>query len=282
MNIPDPPNLLDDNEDDLIANEGLDILEDMQTTGGIRDAPQPPLMGGNDQEEQRQQQSEPVVDPNNGWDEQVEKVARTIANKAYKSRELHDLARVRASRRNTFFNMLLIGVTALAGIFPLIPFADKNTWLKLLAGILSQVATSLAVINAFLNFGGESEKHRMAEKNFRRFFAKMQQQLLQPNAQDRMKGNIFMQSILDAMSKVANDAPPLPDAIIKNYRTKVTSSEQLTPEEMEMRDITIGVSLGEVPVLRRVNTNGREGYVIEIDPISDDFLRNTVFGMGEI
>lgn len=284
--VPSAPDLVptEENEEDDELGNADDFLASIRASDNYNY--RPPVLGGPQQPStttaQPPQQRPPAQeDPNNGWDDRVQTIVLSFANKAYKARELHDLASTRAKRRNTIFNFTLAGITAISGVFGYIPTATENQWLKLIGGVIAQLATTLAVINAFLDFGGDAVKHRTAEANFRALLARLQQQLLQPDPKVRINGNLFLQSSLDALTKVANKSPPLPKKLRQQYTRKETSQESLAQGDTELRDITIGVNLRDIPRLERVNVNGRESYRIEIDPIDEDLLQN-IFGINAL
>lgn len=223
-----------------------------------------------------QQQQQEDVGPSNGWDEKIENIMRSLAKKAYLNRQLHDVASNENARKDRRFKFALMGVAFASSIFAFLPKLITSPWdpIPLLAKALITTVTAMTVANTILNYDKLTQQHRQAERRYLELYQQLQIQLIISDPKLRINGIMFLKLSMQGHTQVQNKSPPIPPSIIKLWKEKAQHVAEEQGEEF--RDVQIAVSPDDVPVLRRVDADGRQQFVIQIDPISELTLQEII------
>ena len=233
--------------------------------------PQTPLPTDIPHQQQQQDDS-----PSNGWDEKIENIMRSLAKKAYLNRQLHDVASNENARKDRRFKFALMGVAFASSIFAFLPKLITSPWdpIPLLAKALITTVTAMTVANTILNYDKLTQQHRQAERRYLELYQQLQIQLIISDPKLRINGIMFLKLSMQGHTQVQNKSPPIPPSIIKLWKEK---AQHVAAEQgEEFRDVQIAVSPDDVPVLRRVDADGRQQFIIQIDPISELTLQEII------
>ena len=149
---------------------------------------------------------------NNGWNENIEKDLRSLQLKAVVYSQIHEIAAERNKRDNLIYKLSMFIITAISTIFGYLASSvgAENPWSPF--SIVTNVSNSILVVmvgmNTLLNYGGESEQHRSAVREYNRLDRQIDQQLT-TDPEYRIVGHEAQAKFKQSDIKIQDAAPSI-------------------------------------------------------------------------
>jgi hypothetical protein len=174
----------------------------------------------------------------NGWTKEQENLMAEWSDKAGCYRWLHDRCEKKYSQLNMFITIPVIILSTLTGTanFALDGFIpadnqDMKKYAQAGIGAVSIFAGILTTLGNFLRFAQGSESHRVAGISWGKFQRQIAVELaIHPN--ERIDAMDFLKICRAEMDRLIEQAPPIPDDIIKEFLKEFKDKKEIKRPEV--------------------------------------------------
>jgi hypothetical protein len=169
------------------------------------------------------------------YNDHLEDLIASEAEKALVLRWLHTQAELRYSRFNTWITLPVITISTLAGTASIgqdVLFGGSSTAAPIGIGIMSLTVSILNVVASFFGWAKRSEGHRISGINYGKLHRWISIELALPRDQ-RLPAKHFLKEVREQIDRLNETSPAIPPELVKSFRTV-------------MKDIKSDVSLPEV------------------------------------
>jgi hypothetical protein len=169
------------------------------------------------------------------YNDHLEELIASEAEKALVLRWLHNESNAFYSRLNTFITLPVICISTLAGTASIgqdALFGSESTAAPVGIGVMSLIVSILNVVGSFFAWAKRAEGHRISSINYAKLHRWVSIELAIPREQ-RMPAKHFLKEIRAQVDRLNETSPAIPANIVEKFKAS-------------MRGITSDVSLPEI------------------------------------
>ena len=163
-------------------------------------------------------------EPNAQWNPALEEIIRKEGEQAEVYYYLHNKAYGWSQRRNDIIQIPVIVLSTLTGFFS----ATSNIIPSIALGAISISVGILGTLNSYYKFSQRSESHKIISLLYLKIYKTIEIELALPITQ-RTDASTLLKELRQSMSQIGEQAPPIPDSIIKLFKDNFKEANTSRP-----------------------------------------------------
>jgi hypothetical protein len=172
------------------------------------------------------------------WTPKVRSLLVEWCDRADAASQTHFAMANRFSRRNLILGIPVVVLTALVGtsVFATLQEETVNTRMRIFAGVAIVLASVLASLQTFLNFGEKAEKNRAAAENWAAIRREIKEMLALHPAHIATRGDpkAYLDELRERIDAIAQESPDMPERLWAS-KTRATNMDEVSRESPDMR-----------------------------------------------
>ncbi len=164
-----------------------------------------------------------IVKVDLSYNDHLEELIASEAEKALVLRWLHNESEAMYSRFNTFITLPVICISTVAGTISIgqdTLFGKDNTGAPVGVGVLSLIVSIMNVIASFFGWAKRSEGHRISSINYAKLHRWISIELALPREQ-RMPAKHFLKEVRGQVDRLNETSPPVPSEVVQKFQASV-------------------------------------------------------------
>jgi hypothetical protein len=164
-----------------------------------------------------------VIKAELSYNDHLEELIASEAEKALVLRWLHNESEALYSRLNSFITLPVICISTVAGTISIgqdTLFGKDNAGAPIGVGVLSLVVSILNVISSFFGWAKRSEGHRISGINYAKLHRWISIELALPREQ-RMPAKHFLKEVRAQVDRLNETSPPIPPQVVEKFQKSV-------------------------------------------------------------
>lgn len=167
------------------------------------------------------------------WNSQLERILSDEGERALCFTWLHSKSEKYYSRLSTYINLPVIVLSTIAGagsIGSSTLFSNSQA-ANIVIGTISLGVATLNTVESYFGWAKRSESHRIAGTSYGKIYRFIQIELALPRS-ERITAKDMLKIVREQCDRLQETSPQIPDNVIKEFKTKFSTTTDVTKPEI--------------------------------------------------